>query len=75
MQATLLGRIVGRVVDRPMLVKNLDSVHLGIVLIILILKALCKIMLLKFRGNLNPEHVYLILTLHSVLGYPEFLIF
>ncbi|TYH72035.1 hypothetical protein ES332_D05G226000v1 [Gossypium tomentosum] len=71
----LVDRIMGRIVGRSMLSENLDSIHLGLMLIMLILKALCKIMLLKLRDRLNHEHMYLILIPHTMLGYLESLIF
>lgn len=58
----------------PMLVQNLDKVLLSLMGIMWALKALCEIIVLKSRGGLNHEHKCLILTPHSVLGCPEFLI-
>ncbi|KAG4147215.1 hypothetical protein ERO13_D05G208000v2 [Gossypium hirsutum] len=58
----LVDRIMGRIVGRSMLSENLDSIHLGLMLIMLILKALCKIMLLKLRDRLNHEHMNLIMV-------------
>lgn len=75
----IVTNIMGPTVGQSMLVKILHYIrvdlHLGLMLILLILKSLCSTILLKFCGGLNHKHVFFILIHRSVLGYHKFLIF